>query len=225
MEKLLRVCRMGTVKYSDALTLQESLHKARVEGRIPDTLLILEHSDVFTLGRNADEDNLLEPEASLKSQGFEVARTGRGGDVTYHGPGQLVGYPIISLKEGGYGVNDYVSVLEEVIIGVLRVHGIESGRDDRNRGVWVGDSKIAAIGLRISRGVAMHGFALNVSTDLTKYKKIVPCGISDGGVTSMKKNGYLGGVEAVADELVKSFALQLEYQEIKNVERNDIEKA
>lgn len=216
---------MGMVRYAEALRLQESLHAARVESLIPDTLLLLQHHDVFTLGRNADDANFLTPKGVLKSEGFDIERTGRGGDITYHGPGQLIGYPIISLRDGGYSVTDYVHAVEESLVNMLKVYGLVGERDDRNRGVWIGNNKIAAIGLRISRGVAMHGFALNVSTDLEKYTNIVPCGISDGGVTSMRNSGCEAEIVDVSDEVVKAFASELGYQEVECVERRDIEKA
>lgn len=171
--------------YDDVLALQESLHAQRVAGRIPDTLLLLEHRPVYTLGRSASENNILYSEDALRQAGIERVVTSRGGDVTYHGPGQLVGYPIVHLGESGLKVLEYVTGLEEVLIRVAASFGIVAGRDPRNRGVWVGDNKLAALGIRVSHQVTMHGFALNVNTRLSDYGGIVACGLRNAGVTSL----------------------------------------
>jgi len=173
--------------YSDVLALQERLHAQRVEGVIHDTLLLLEHRPVYTLGRSASECNLLYSEEALRRAGIERAVTSRGGDVTYHGPGQLVGYPILHLGEAGLKVLEYVTGLEEVLIRVAATFGIEANRDARNRGVWVGDNKLAALGIRVSHQVTMHGFALNVNTRLSDYNGIVACGLRNAGVTSINR--------------------------------------
>jgi lipoate-protein ligase B len=175
----------GLVDYGKALQCQEQLHAARVAGCVPDTILLVEHNSVYTLGRNADVSNILLDAAELEQRGIQVHKIGRGGQVTYHGPGQLVGYPIVSVR--ALGAAGYVSLLEQVLISVLGDYGIEARTDPINRGVWVGQDKLAAIGVRISRGVAMHGFALNVSPDLGDYAGIVPCGIVGRGVTSMER--------------------------------------
>ena len=179
--------------YSEVLALQERLHAQRVSGEIPDTLLLLEHRPVYTLGRSASEDNVLYSEDALRRAGIERVVTTRGGDVTYHGPGQLVGYPILHLGEAGLRVLEYVTALEETLIRAVATYGIQAGRDDRNRGVWVGDDKLAALGIRVSHQVTMHGFALNVTTHLEDYRGIVACGLRDAGVTSMRR--VLGGRE------------------------------
>jgi len=171
--------------YGDVLAMQERLHAQRVAGSIPDTLLLLEHRPVYTLGRSASESNLLYSEEALRRAGIERVVTSRGGDVTYHGPGQLVGYPILHLGEAGLKVLEYVTGLEEVLIRVAATFGIEAGRDARNRGVWVGDNKLAALGIRVSHQVTMHGFALNVNTRLSDYNGIVACGLRNAGVTSL----------------------------------------
>jgi len=173
--------------YAEVLALQERLHARRVAGEIPDTLLLLEHRPVYTLGRSAAAENVLYSEAALRQAGIERALTTRGGDVTYHGPGQLVGYPILHLGEAGLRVLEYVTALEEALIRAVAAFGITAGRDARNRGVWVGDDKLAALGIRVSHQVAMHGFALNVTTRLEDYRGIVACGLRNAGVTSMAR--------------------------------------
>lgn len=174
-------------RYDEVLALQERLHARRVAGEIPDTLLLLEHRPVYTLGRSAAAENVLYSEAALRQAGIERALTTRGGDVTYHGPGQLVGYPILHLGEAGLRVLEYVTALEEALIRAVAAFGITAGRDPRNRGVWVGDDKLAALGIRVSHQVAMHGFALNVTTRLEDYRGIVACGLRNAGVTSMAR--------------------------------------
>ena len=173
--------------YEEVAALQEKLLADRIAGRTPDTLLLLEHSPVFTLGRSGGADHVLWPEAELAQRGIARCQTTRGGDVTYHGPGQLVGYPIIHLGEAGMKLIEYVGALEEVLIRALATCNISARRDPRNRGVWVGNDKIAALGIRVSRQVSMHGFALNVNTRLEDYKGIVACGLKDAGVTSMAR--------------------------------------
>jgi lipoyl(octanoyl) transferase len=185
----LEVRRLGTIGYKAALDLQQQLVDERKQGRIPDQLLLLEHPPVITLGarnRNA-RSNVLETADGLAHRGVELFETGRGGDVTYHGPGQLVGYPIIELPVGRRDVHRYVRDLEEVLMRAVSDFGITAARIPGLTGIWVGDNKLAAIGVRISRWVTSHGFALNFSTDLSNLGLIVPCGISDKGVTSMER--------------------------------------
>lgn len=187
MSRLLAVRRLGRVGYADGLELQAQLVADRQAGRIPDTLLLLEHDPVFTLGRNARKENVLFAEDALRARGFDVFETGRGGDVTYHGPGQLVGYPILDLSPDRRDVHRYVRNLEEVMIRTCRDYGIEAGRIPGLTGTWVGHEKIGAIGVRISRWITSHGFAFNVATDLSPFSLIVPCGIPDRGVTSLER--------------------------------------
>jgi lipoyl(octanoyl) transferase len=181
------VRRLGTVAYESALALQEELRQGVTAGTLPDQLLLLEHPPVVTLGRNAGTGNLvLSPEA-LRARGIAFHRTGRGGDVTFHGPGQLVGYPVLDLNPDRRDVRRYVRDLEEALIRTLAELGVLAGRIPGLTGVWIGDLKIAAIGVRISRWVTTHGFALNVATDLDFFRVIVPCGIADRGVTSLAR--------------------------------------
>ncbi len=185
----LDVRRLGFVPYADALALQQQLVAQRKAGEIPDQLLLLQHPPVITLGvksRN-DRSHVRETPERLAARGVDVVETGRGGDVTFHGPGQLVGYPVIDLSPDRRDVHRYVRDLEEVLIRAVAAFGITAGRVPGLTGAWVGDDKLAAIGVRIARWVTSHGFALNVSTELADFGLIVPCGIADRGITSMEK--------------------------------------
>lgn len=180
--------------------------RQRQEGE--DTLLLLEHDPVFTLGRNARKENVLFPDEWLRSQGFEVFESGRGGDVTYHGPGQIVGYPILALEGKRRDVHRYVRNLEQVMILTCADYGIEATRVKGLTGVWVGRDKIGAIGVRIARWVTSHGFAFNVNNSLQPFGLIVPCGIPDKGVTSLSKLlGREERLEAVMDRIEGNFSL------------------
>jgi lipoyl(octanoyl) transferase len=183
----LAVRQLGRVPYGEGLELQADLVRRRQAGEIPDTLLLLEHDPVFTLGRNAKRQNVLLPIDLLRQRGFEIFDSGRGGDVTYHGPGQLVGYPILDLAPDRCDVHRYVRDLEEVMIRSCADFGVTAGRVAGLTGIWVDGAKVGAIGVRISRWVTSHGFALNVVTDLAPFALIVPCGIADRPVTSMAR--------------------------------------
>jgi lipoyl(octanoyl) transferase len=187
--RALDVRRLGTVPFGEALALQRSLVEDRRAGRIGDTLLLLEHPHVLTLGVRGDggRAHILATADALAARGIEVHETGRGGDITYHGPGQIVGYPIIDLNPGRRDVHRYVRDLETVLIRTAADYGVHAGRVEGLTGVWVGDEKLAAIGVRIARWITSHGFALNVATDLDHFKLIVPCGIADRGVTSLER--------------------------------------
>jgi lipoyl(octanoyl) transferase len=182
----LRIRRLGRVSYAQGLEIQAQLVAERQAGAIPDTLLLLEHDPVFTLGRNAKQENVLFPTAALRARGFEVFESGRGGDVTYHGPGQLVGYPILDLSPDRRDVHRYVRDLEEVMIRTCADYGLAASRVSGLTGCWLGQEKVGAIGVRIARWVTSHGFAFNVATDLSPFRLIVPCGIQDRGVTSLE---------------------------------------
>ncbi|HYJ79680.1 MAG TPA: lipoyl(octanoyl) transferase LipB [Longimicrobiaceae bacterium] len=187
----LDVRRLGLVPYGDALRLQDELVAQRRAGEIPDTLLLLEHPHVITLGSGAHGENVLVSDAERAERGIELFETGRGGDVTYHGPGQLVGYPILDLKPDRCDLHRYLRDLEQMLIGVLAGFGLEGSRKEGMTGVWTGDRKLAAIGVRVSSGwITSHGFALNVATDLSFFGAIVPCGIRGHGVGSI--SGELG---------------------------------
>ena len=187
--RTIEVRRLGRIPYADALALQRSLVEDRRAGRVDDLLLLLEHPHVLTLGVRGDggRSHILATADALDSRGIEVHETGRGGDITYHGPGQIVGYPIINLQPDRCDVHRYVRDLEEVLIRTASDYGVEARRVEGLTGVWVGREKLAAIGVRISRWVTSHGFALNVSPDLEYFNLIVPCGIADRSVTSLAR--------------------------------------
>ena len=211
--RMLQVTDLGADQgYADVLALQERAHARRVAGDAPDCLLLLEHRPVYTLGNSADASHILYSDETLREAGIECAATSRGGDVTYHGPGQLVGYPVIHLGEAGLRVVEYVTALEEALIRAAAACGITAGRDARNRGVWVGGCKLAAIGIRVSRQVTMHGFALNVNTRLENYQGIVPCGLRNAGVTSMRQLlGRPVDMQDVKRHVVRAFKETLNY--------------
>jgi len=185
----LEVRRLGVVPYEQGVELQRVLVEDRRAGRVPDLLLLLEHPHVITLGANRDasRSHILATAETLKARHVEVHETGRGGDITYHGPGQLVGYPIVDLKPDRCDVHQYVRDLEEVMIRAAADFGVRAQRVRGLTGAWVGADKLGAIGVRIARWITSHGFALNVSTDLEYFNLIVPCGIAAGGVTSLEK--------------------------------------
>jgi lipoyl(octanoyl) transferase len=187
--RTLEVRRLGTVPYSDALTLQRELVEERRANRVPDLLLLLQHPPVITLGVKGDggRSNVLVTDERLAELGIDISETGRGGDVTYHGPGQIVGYPILDLKPDRCDVQRYVRDLEEVMIRVCADYGVTADRITGLTGTWVGADKIGAIGVRISRWITSHGFAFNVNTSLDHFQLIVPCGIADHGVTSLER--------------------------------------
>jgi lipoyl(octanoyl) transferase len=205
------VLRLGRIPYAHGLELQEKLVAERQAGHIPDQLLLLEHDPVFTFGRNAQAQNFLLPVEALRERGFEVFETGRGGDVTYHGPGQVVGYPILDLSPDRRDVHRYVRDLEEVMIRTCVDYGLAASRVAGLTGTWLGDEKIGAIGVRIARWVTSHGFALNVGTDLSAFDLIVPCGIRGRGVTSLeRKLGRPVPLDEVMARLAASFAAVFE---------------
>ncbi len=175
---------LGRLDYANALAWQQRLVAQRKQGLVDDHLLLVEHPHVITLGRNGHKENLLAGDEILSRAGIAFFPTDRGGDVTYHGPGQLVGYPILDLREWKRDVGAYVRAIEQTIIDTLADYGIAAGRIPKLTGVWVGERKIAAIGVHISRWVTSHGFALNVATDLTYFQYIIPCGLTKP-VTSM----------------------------------------
>ena len=199
---------LGVVPYADALATQRALVEDRKAGRVPDLLLLLQHPPVITVGVRGDHgrSHIVATPAKLGELGIDVFETGRGGDVTYHGPGQIVGYPIIDLKPDRCDVHVYVRDLEEVLIRVCADYGVQAGRVTGLTGAWVGAEKIGAIGVRVSRWVTSHGFALNVTTELDHFKLIVPCGITDRGVTSLQRaSGSDVKVPEVEAALVRHF--------------------
>jgi lipoyl(octanoyl) transferase len=181
----LNIIDLGRTDFATAFKFQEEIVASRKEDVIEDTLILVEHNPVYSLGRNADPANVIDSTDTLKQRGIELVQTTRGGQVTYHGPGQLVGYPVISLTARNKGVLWYVEHLEKLIIEVLRKFDVESYAGKKDRGVWIENNKIAALGVRVTRHITMHGFALNVNVNLDDYSGIIPCGIKDKGVTSL----------------------------------------
>jgi len=183
----LNIIELGRRGYAEALEIQLNAVEQLKAGEEKDTLILVEHDPVYTLGRGADKTNVLASKGELKKAGIDLVQSDRGGDVTYHGPGQVVAYPVINLRARGEGVLWYVESLEKTVLNVIKKLGIEGGTDSANRGVWVGNDKIAAIGVRVTRGITMHGFALNVRVNIEQYRGIIPCGIIGKGITSLHK--------------------------------------
>lgn len=215
--KPIEIRRLGLLRYGDGVALQSRLVGDRKAGAIPDQLLLLQHHPVITLGvkTQSDRSHVLASAESLIARGVEVFETGRGGDVTFHGPGQLVGYPIVDLRPDRCDVHRYVRDLEEMLIRALAVLDVSASRAPGLTGVWVGTEKVAAIGVRISRWITSHGFALNVNTDLSHFDLIVPCGISDRGVTSLQRLlGRTVEMAAVEQAVIDAFAHIFERQPV-----------
>jgi lipoyl(octanoyl) transferase len=203
-----QIRRLGVVPYGEALALQRMLVEARRTGSTPDVLLLLQHLPVVTLGVNVDDSraHIVATPARLAELGVEIHETGRGGDVTYHGPGQIVGYPIVDLRPDRQDVHRYVRDIEEVMIRVCGDYGIVAGRIQGLTGTWVGADKIGAIGIRISRWITSHGFAFNVTTNLEHFSLIVPCGLPDRGVTSIEREtGRRVAISEVEEAFVRHF--------------------
>jgi lipoyl(octanoyl) transferase len=215
----LQIRNLGRIGYQEALDLQYSLVEQRQQGQIPDTLLLLEHDPVVTLGKRGRDSDMLLPEEELRRRGVEIARIDRGGQATYHGPGQLVGYPIIDLANHQRRVKQFVRNLETVLIRLLTEgYGISAATEEGHVGVWVAERKIASIGISIHRAVTMHGFALNVNTNLDYFSLIVPCGMQNCPVTSIEKElGRSVSLEGAGELAGRTFARVYGYGEIGNV--------
>jgi lipoyl(octanoyl) transferase len=180
-------CDLESIDYKEAWDLQRSIHQLRVENKTDDIFFMLEHQHTYTLGKTADKQNLVGDKKYLTDNNIAVYDIDRGGDITYHGPGQIVGYPIINLTNWKQDTHKYLRAIEEVILKVCAEYGLNGSRVDKYTGVWIEDRKICAIGIKVSRWITMHGFAFNVNTDLKLFNGIVPCGISDKAVTSLSK--------------------------------------
>jgi len=212
LTKVCLVYDLGLVDYREGLLLQEKLLNSRKSGAIADVLLLLQHPSVFTIGRSGIVENIIVPRETLVNENIPVFHTSRGGDVTYHGPGQLVGYPILNLREGGLTAHQYVWNLEEVVIRTLADFGIGGQRVSGRRGVWVGEEKVCALGLRVSSEVSTHGFALNVNTNLKYFTYIIPCGIAGVSVTSVSKLlGREVDIGEIRGDLLRHFAQVFEF--------------
>ncbi|MGB9664329.1 MAG: lipoyl(octanoyl) transferase LipB [Ignavibacteria bacterium] len=210
----LNIINLGLEPYKKIWEFQHQLHRLRVDGKINDVFILLEHSNVYTLGKVAKREHLLVSPQKLTEEKIDLFEIDRGGDITYHGPGQIVGYPIIKLDDLYQDIHKYLRELEEVIIQTLKIYGVESGRNPKFTGVWVGDEKIAAIGIKVSRWVTMHGFAFNINTNLSYFGKIIPCGITDKGVTSLEKIlGQKISIEEVKKHLIQNFVRIFNYDQ------------
>ncbi len=201
------ILKLGICEYEEALNIQFDLLKKRQNDEIEDTLILVEHSPVITMGRRRNEGNILVCEEVLNQNGVKLFESNRGGDVTYHGFGQIVGYPIFKLKDSQMSIREFVLNMEETFIRLLKEeYNINAHRNLEHTGVWVGNDKIVAIGLAVKRGVTMHGFAFNVNTNLDHFKLIVPCGIQDKGVTSIKNiTGKEENLKEVNNKVIKYF--------------------
>jgi lipoyl(octanoyl) transferase len=202
---------LGRMRYGDALAIQSEIAAERKQGRGIDHLLFVEHPHVITIGRDGNREHLLAPESALRQAGIEVFETDRGGDITYHGPGQIVGYPIMNLRDWKRDVGAFVHAIEQVLIDTLADFGIAAERVAGLRGVWTSQGKIAAIGVHLSRWVSTHGWALNVSTDLEYFQYIVPCGLQKP-VTSMAAFGVHADAEEVKEALARHFGAAFNFE-------------
>jgi len=201
------ITRLGETGYEEAFRLQQDLRRRRLDGLLPDLLLLTSHPPVYTLGKRDCSADFLSPPEVIEQEGIAVVKTNRGGKITYHGPGQVVGYFIADLRSLRMGIPDFVRAVEEVLIRVLSCFRISGQRDPEHPGVWVGEKKIAALGLHIDRGVTLHGFALNVNPILDHYRHIIPCGIAGRSVTSMEKElGKNPDIRRVEDQIEKQMA-------------------
>lgn len=215
-------CDLGMIDFKQAWDLQKEIFDLRHRNEINDTFFLLEHPHTYTLGKVADKENLVSSEDQLKESGVSVYDIDRGGDITYHGPGQIVGYPIIKLSDWKEDTHAYLRGLEEVIIQTCAEYGLETGRNTKYTGVWIGEKKIAAIGIKVSRWVTMHGFAFNVNTDLSYFGGIIPCGIKDKDVTSLQRElAREINIDEVKCKLIERFAEVFDYKSHSVIEKNN----
>ena len=218
-------CDLGLINYKEAWDLQKSVHQLRAENRIDDVFFLLEHPHTYTLGKTADKENLVGSEKYLSDNKISVYDIDRGGDITYHGPGQIVGYPIINLTNWQQDTHKYLRALEELIINVCSEYGLNSGRVEKYTGVWIDDRKICAIGIKVSRWITMHGFAFNVNTDLKLFNGIIPCGISDKDVTSLNRELKKElNVSEVKERILHHFSKIFSYDQIEFISKSEILK-
>jgi lipoate-protein ligase B len=213
------ILKMGLLYYEEAWHLQRQLRIARMEGRLDDTLLLLQHPPTITMGRGGKEENILVSREHLKKKEIMFYYTDRGGDITYHGPGQLIGYPILNLRNLGLSAGRYIKLMEEVIIITLKELGIKAQRILNIIGLWVGKKKIASLGVRIKKGITTHGFALNINNDLTPFQFIHPCGIKNLKLTSLKE---ILGKEVDYDFIEERVAIN--FAQVFNMEIRDVNK-
>lgn len=216
-------CNLGLIDYKEAWDLQKETYELRVNGKIPDVIYLLEHPNTYTFGKTADHNNLVGSEEYLAENKISVYDIDRGGDITYHGPGQIVGYPIINLEYWQKDTHKYLRALEETIIETCAEYGITAGRVPKYTGVWIEDRKIAAIGIKVTRWVTMHGFAFNINTDLSFFKGIIPCGISDKDVTSIRRELKKDiDIEQTKTKLLSNFGKLFGYTDVTQVTKEEI---
>jgi len=219
MSKKLEYLNLGVVPYEEAWELQKSIMLQRKADKTEDVLILLEHPHTYTLGKVAKREHLLFSESELHDREISTFEIDRGGDITYHGPGQIVGYPIINLKNWYADSHKYLRTLEEVIIKVLGEFGIEAGRNPKYTGVWVDDRKIAAIGIKISSWITMHGFAFNVNTDLSLFNGIIPCGIKEKDVTSLQElTGQPQDIQVIKQKILRHFMEIFDYTDVNSLD-------
>jgi lipoyl(octanoyl) transferase len=221
-DKILTYCNLGFIDYKEAWDHQQVIHSKRISGEVEDTFFLLEHPNTYTLGKTAHKENLKGSEDYLKVNNISVYNIDRGGDITYHGPGQIVGYPIIDLNNWFKDTHKYLRALEEVIIKTCKDYSLNCERNPKHTGVWIGDRKIAAIGIKVSRWITMHGFAFNVNTNLDLFNGIIPCGIQDKSVTSLSKEmGKEISIQEVKDKLLKHFSYVFNYNKVFTKQREE----
>ena len=222
-QRILNYCDLDFIDYQQAWDLQKDILNLKVDEKINDVLFLLEHPHTYTLGKVADKKNLLGSEDYLHENKISVFDIDRGGDITYHGPGQIVGYPIIDLKKWKQDTHKYLRSLEEVIIKTCAEYGLKGNRDPKYTGVWIEDRKIAAIGIKVSRWITMHGFAFNINTDLNFFSGIIPCGIADKGVTSLKNElNKTVDISEAKEKLRNNFKEIFEYDNMISVTRDEL---
>ncbi len=223
MIKKLTYINLDTIDYKDAWDFQKRIFELRYKNEIDDVLILLEHPHTYTLGKTADKENLIGSEEYLKKNKISVYDIDRGGDITYHGPGQIVGYPVINLNNWKPDTHKYLRGLEEVIIKTCSDYSLNAKRVDGYTGVWIENRKIAAIGIKVSRWITMHGFAFNVNTDLSMFNGIIPCGIKDKDVTSLQRELEREiDIDEVKEKLLNHFKEYFEYEQINTMDENNL---
>ncbi|GAB4290664.1 MAG: lipoyl(octanoyl) transferase LipB [Ignavibacteriaceae bacterium] len=215
MNRILNYLNFDILDYNIAWNIQKEIFDLRIKNRIEDTIILLQHPHTYTLGKTANKKHLISNPEFLKKNQISVFDIDRGGDITYHGPGQIVGYPIINLSDWKQDTHKYLRALEEVIIRTCSDYNLSTGRNSAYTGVWIDERKIAAIGIKVSRWITMHGFAFNISTDLKFFNGIIPCGITDKAVTSLEiETGSKVSVNEVKENLLKNFKNVFSYDEV-----------
>lgn len=217
-------CDLGLIDYQEAWDLQKEFHQQRSDDNISDIIFLLEHPNTYTLGKTAHKENLIGDQKFLTQNNISVYEIDRGGDITYHGPGQLVGYPIINLNEWQKDTHKYLRSLEDVIINICNDYGLKAGRIEHLTGVWIDERKIAAIGIKVSRWITMHGFAFNINTDLKLFNGIIPCGITDKAVTSLNKELSINeiSISIIKDKVIKHFKNIFNYDTVEFRTKDEI---